>query len=155
MPGSPTGKASTFTTFGVRSLRSGWATRMAIQPPKSILLGSHSSTHLISRVPLWTRLPPWRDFSCAAISHVLRLLFGSDVLNFQMTTTNPNAAQKTRTFTRLSQAEKEVINARVYVGIRYRNSDRTARVQGLRVFKNYFRPVGDLRFWAQQEGVQE
>jgi len=86
---------------------------------------------------------------------VLRLLFGSDVLNFQMTTTNPNAAQKTRTFTRLSQAEKEVINARVYVGIRYRNSDRTARVQGLRVFKNYFRPVGDLRFWAQQEGVQE
>src|SRR5207302_5271576 len=74
MPGSPAGKASTFTTFDVRSLRSGWATRMAIQPPKSILLGSHSSPHLISRLPLWTRLPPVArflmccDFSCAATS---------------------------------------------------------------------------------------
>src|SRR5207302_8258225 len=68
MVGSPAGNASTFTTFGVRSLRSGWATRMAIQPPKSILLGSHSATDLISRVPLWTRLHPWRDFSCAATS---------------------------------------------------------------------------------------
>src|SRR5437016_3149980 len=29
---------------------------------------SHSATHLISRVPLWTRLHPWRDFSCAATS---------------------------------------------------------------------------------------
>ena len=153
MPGSPTGKASTFTTFGVRSLRSGWATRMAIQPPKSILLAATQQHTSFPEYPSGHASPR------GAISHVLRLLFGSDVLNFQMTTTNPNAAQKTRTFTRLSQAEKEVINARVYVGIRYRNSDRTARVQGLRVanwvFKNYFRPVGDLRFWAQQEGVQE
>ena len=90
-----------------------------------------------------------------AISHVLRLFFGTDELNFQMTTTNPNALQKTRTFTRFSQAEEEVVNARVYVGIHYRNSDTTARAQGLRVanwvFKNYFRPVGDPRFGAQHE----
>lgn len=90
-----------------------------------------------------------------AISHVLRLFFGTDELNFQMTTTNPNALQKTRTFTRFSQAEEEVVNARVYVGIHYRNSDTTAQAQGLRVanwvFKNYFRPVGDPRFGAQHE----
>jgi hypothetical protein len=90
-----------------------------------------------------------------AISHVLRLFFGADELNFQMTTTNPNALQKTRTFTRFSQAEEEVVNARVYVGIHYRNSDTTARAQGLRVanwvFKNYFRPIGDPRFGAQDE----
>ncbi len=90
-----------------------------------------------------------------AISHVLRLFFGTDELNFQMTTTNPNALQKTRTFARFSQAEEEVINARVYVGIHYRNSDTTARAQGLRVanwvFKNYFRPIGDPRFGAQHE----
>lgn len=88
-----------------------------------------------------------------AISHALRLFFGTDELNFQMTTTNPNAQQKTRTFTRFSQAEEEVVDARVYVGIHYRNSDTTARAQGLRVanwvFKNYFRPVGDPRFGAQ------
>ena len=82
-----------------------------------------------------------------AVSHVLTLFFGTDLLNFQMVTTNPNAPQNTRYFTRFSQAEEEVINARVYVGIHYRNSDRTARAQGLRVanwvFKNYFRPIGE------------
>ncbi len=80
-----------------------------------------------------------------AVSHMLRLFFGSDELTFQMTTTSPLALQKTRTFTRFSQAEQEVINARVYVGIHYRNSDTTARAQGRRVsnwvFKHYFRPA--------------
>jgi hypothetical protein len=84
-----------------------------------------------------------------AVSHMLRLFFSSDELTFQMTTTNANALQKTRTFARFSEAEDEVINARVYVGIHYRNSDRVARTQGLRVanwvFKNYFRPIADPR----------
>jgi PAP2 superfamily len=80
-----------------------------------------------------------------AVSHVLRLFFGSDELTFQMTTTNALAPQKTRTFTRFSQAEQEVINARVYVGIHYRNSDTTAQAQGRRVanwvFRRNFRRV--------------
>src|SRR5260370_29494211 len=84
------------------------------------------------------------------VSHVLRLFFGTDELNFQMTTTNTNAVHKTRTVTRFSHAEDEFVNSRVYVGIHYRNSDTTARAQGLRVanwvFKNYFRPIGDPRF---------
>jgi PAP2 superfamily len=82
-----------------------------------------------------------------AVSHMLRLFFGSDELTFQMTTTNALAPQKTRTFTRFSQAEHEVINARVYVGIHYRNSDTTARAQGVRVanwvFKHSLRPVDE------------
>lgn len=86
---------------------------------------------------------------------MLRLFFGTDELRFQMTTTNPSALEKTRTFTRFSQAEDEVINARVYVGIHYRHSDRVTRTQGLRVanwvFKNFFRPLGDRRFGAQDE----
>jgi PAP2 superfamily len=68
-----------------------------------------------------------------AVSHMLRLFFGTDELTFQMTTTNALAPQKTRTFARFSQAEQEVIDARVYVGIHYRNSDTTAGVQGRRV----------------------
>jgi hypothetical protein len=68
-----------------------------------------------------------------AIAHMLRLYFGSDELTFQMTTSNSLAPQKTRTFTRFSQAEQEVVNARVYVGIHYRNSDTTAAAQGRRV----------------------
>jgi hypothetical protein len=81
----------------------------------------------------------------AAVSHMLRLFFATDELRFRMTTTNALAPQKTRSFTRFSQAEQEVIDARVYSGIHYRNSDTTAAAQGRRVanwvFKHYLRRV--------------
>jgi hypothetical protein len=56
-----------------------------------------------------------------------------------MTTTNALAPQKTRSFSSFSQAEQEVINARVYVGIHYRNSDTTAGAQGRTVANWVFR----------------
>ena len=100
--------------------------------------------------PNFPEYPSGHANGTAAIAHVLRLFFGSDLLNFQLTSTNPLALQKTRIYTRLSQAEKEVIDARVFVGIHYRTSDQRARAQGHRianwVFKNYFRPTGDRRF---------
>jgi hypothetical protein len=81
----------------------------------------------------------------SAATNALRLFFGSDVRSFQMTTTNPLAVQKTRTFARFTQAEQEVVDARVYVGIHYRNSDNAARAQGHAVanwvFRNYFLPA--------------
>jgi hypothetical protein len=83
-----------------------------------------------------------------AVSHMMRRFFGSDELTFQMTTTNALARQKTRTFTHFSQAEQEVIDARVYVGIHYRNSDVVAGAQGRRVanwvFRHTLRPVDGL-----------
>jgi hypothetical protein len=98
--------------------------------------------------PNFPEYPSGHASTSGAITHVLRLFFGSDVLNFQMTTSNPNAAQKIRFFTRFSQAEDEVVDARVYVGIHYRNTDRVSKAQGLRVanwvFKNYFRPIATL-----------
>ncbi|HEY0802263.1 MAG TPA: vanadium-dependent haloperoxidase, partial [Steroidobacteraceae bacterium] len=84
-----------------------------------------------------------------AVSHMLRLFFGRDELTFQMTTTNALASQKTRTFTHFSQAEQEVIDARVYVGIHYRHSDVIAGAQGRRVanwvFRHTLRPVDEPR----------
>jgi hypothetical protein len=104
--------------------------------------------------PNFPEYPSGHASTSGAVSHMLRLFFGSDVLNFQMATTNPNAAQKIRFFTRFSQAENEVVDARVYVGIHYRNTDRVSRAQGLHVanwvFKNYFRPIGDARRRAHQ-----
>src|SRR4029077_12113813 len=44
------------------------------------------------------------DISSAA-TNMLRLFFGSDVLSFQMTTSNARAVQKTRTFSRFTEAE--------------------------------------------------
>jgi hypothetical protein len=86
------------------------------------------------------------DISGAA-SHMLRLFFGKDELSFQMTTTNALAVHKTRAFTRFSQAEGEVIDARVFSGIHYRNSDVKAEAQGRRVanwvFRHTARPVDE------------
>ena len=134
------------------------------RPITAIQLGDQDDNSATEVDPAWQPLintpnfpeyPSGHASISGAISHVLRRFFGTDELNFQMTTTNPNASQKTRTFTRFSQAEEEVVNARVYVGIHYRNSDTTARAQGLRVanwvFKNYFRPIGDRRFGPQHE----
>jgi hypothetical protein len=105
--------------------------------------------------PNFPEYPSGHASTSGAVTRILGLFFGSDILTFQMTTTNENALQKTRTFTSFSQAEDEVIDARVYVGIHYRTSDRVARAQGLRVanwiFKNYFRPIGDPRFGSPQE----
>jgi hypothetical protein len=103
--------------------------------------------------PNFPEYPSGHASISGAISHVLRLFFHANELNFQMTTTNANAPQKTRSFTRFSQAEDEVVDARVYVGIHYRHSDLAARTQGLRVanwvFKNYFRPICDSHFFEQ------
>lgn len=103
--------------------------------------------------PNFPEYPSGHASISGAISHVLRLFFHTNELNFQMTTTNANAPQKTRTFTHFSQAEDEVVDARVYVGIHYRHSDLAARTQGLRVanwvFKNYFRPICDSHFFEQ------
>jgi hypothetical protein len=133
------------------------------RPITAIQLGDQDDNPATDVDPNWQPLintpnfpeyPSGHASVSGAVSHMLRLFFGSDQLNFQMTTTNPSAIQKTRTFERFSQAEAEVVNARVYVGIHFRNSDRAARTQGLRlanwVFKNYLRPIDDPRFGQQK-----
>ena len=100
--------------------------------------------------PNFPEYPSGHNAVSGAVTHVLGLFFGTDEVSFQMTTTNLNALQKTRFFNRFSQAEDEVIVARIYAGIHYRTSDRVARAQGIQVanwvFKNFFRPIGDPRF---------
>ena len=95
--------------------------------------------------PNFPEYPSGHAAISSAASNALRLFFGSDVRSFQMTTTNALAVQKTRSFARFTQAEQEVVDARVYVGIHYRNSDNTAREQGHAVanwvFKKYFLPL--------------
>jgi hypothetical protein len=134
------------------------------RPITAIRLGDQDGNPLTDADPNWLPLintPNFPEYPSGhadisgAISHMLQLYFRSDVLGFQMTTTNALAVQKTRTFTRLSQAEQEVVDARVFSGIHYRNSDTTARKQGRRVsnwvFRNYLRPVDRL----EDEGDSE
>src|SRR5579859_8096281 len=130
------------------------------RPITAIRLGDEDGNSATAADPNWQPLintpnfpeyPSGHAAISGAISHALQLFFDRDELKFQMTTTSPKALQKTRFFSRLSQAESEVVDARVYVGIHYRNSDVAARAQGFHVadwvYEHYFHrvrePVGD------------
>jgi hypothetical protein len=118
-------------------------------------LGADPDWQPLINTPNFPEYPSGHAAVSGATSHALRLFFGTDELSFQMTTTNADALQKTRTFARFSEAEEQVVEARIYEGIHYRTSDRAARAQGSRVAnwvsKRFFRPIGDLRFGDQPE----
>lgn len=126
------------------------------RPVTAIRLGDQDGNPATAVDPDWQPLintPNFPEYPSGhadisgAVSHMLRLFFGRDELTFQMTTTNALATQKTRTFTHFSQAEHEVIDARVYVGIHYRHSDVVAAAQGRRVanwvFRHTLRPLDE------------
>jgi hypothetical protein len=132
------------------------------RPITAIRLGDQDGNPATEVDPVWQPLintpnfpeyPSGHAAISGAVTRALRLFFRTDDVTFQMTTTNPNAVQTTRTFARFSQAESEVVDARVYVGIHYRNTDRVSRTQGVQVanwvFKHQFRPLGDSRFGEQ------
>lgn len=90
--------------------------------------------------------PPYPDFTCGlptaagASTEALRRYFGSDEIGFSRT-----AFGVTRSFTSLSQASAEAVEARVFAGIHFR----TGCVHGLRhgeqvgrfVFQHHLRPL--------------
>jgi hypothetical protein len=81
----------------------------------------------------------------SAAARILKLFFKTDQVTFTVTSTNPLAVQKTRTYTYLSDAVDETVDARVYVGIHFRNSDVVGGEQGKRIakwaFKHFLRPL--------------
>ena len=104
--------------------------------------------------PKWEPLintPNYPDFTSganiitAAMTTTLERFFGTDAFTFSVTTDVPLATQKTRTFTRFSDAAEEVVNARVLLGIHFRFADTMARTQGSRVadwtFARFLRPL--------------
>jgi hypothetical protein len=83
----------------------------------------------------------------AAMTKSLALFFGTNEMTFDVTSNAPLAVVKTRTYHRFSDAARDVVDARVYLGIHFRFADTAARTQGRRVaawvFKNYLRPLSD------------
>jgi len=101
--------------------------------------------------PGWTPLfptPPFPDHpsahSClsSAIAHTLQNFFGTDKLAFSAFSSN---SRTTRSFDRLSEALKEIIDARVWGGIHFRTADVQGAVLGKKVAhyleKHYLQPV--------------
>ncbi len=104
--------------------------------------------------PAWQPLvntPNYPDYTSGAnvvsgaMTAILRQFFRTDALSFSVTTDAPNVVQRTRTYTRLSDAADEVVEARMLRGIHFRFADEMARRQGQEVaqwaFRKVLRPV--------------
>jgi hypothetical protein len=80
-----------------------------------------------------------------AATRSLALFFGTNEFTFTVWTTNPAAIQQSRTYTRFSDAARDVVNARIYEGIHFRFADEVGRKQGRRVaqwaFSHFLKPV--------------
>jgi PAP2 superfamily len=106
------------------------------------------STPVASGLPLVT--PPFPDHpsghACAtgAIVRTLQYFFGTDQVGF---TVRSDRSGTSRTFGRLSDALREVINARVWAGIHFRTADVQGAILGKNVahylHRHYFQPTRD------------
>jgi hypothetical protein len=105
--------------------------------------------------PTWQPLvttPNYPDYTSGANNvtgaaiKALALFFGTERMNFSVTTTNLGpTVEDTRTYRRFSDVAQEVVDARIYEGIHFRFADEAARKQGFQVatwaFKNFLRPI--------------
>ncbi len=126
------------------------------RPVTAIQEGDQDSNPETVGDPDWLPLittPAYPDYTSGAngvtgaVIRSLALFFGTDHMNFSLTTNNPAAVQQTRTYTRFSEAAAEVVNARIYEGIHFRFADVEAREQGRHVaqwvFSHFLRPSED------------
>lgn len=106
--------------------------------------------------PAWQSLinnPNYPDYTSgannitAAMTQTMALFFGTDHLTFDVSSNAANVVQKTRTYHRISEAQRDVVNARIWLGIHFRFADTAARQQGRQVadwtFNHFLLPCTD------------
>jgi hypothetical protein len=80
-----------------------------------------------------------------ASTETLKYLFGTDEVGFSMDSTVAGVVNPVRTYDRLSDALEEVLDARIYGGMHYRNSTRIGANMGKQVSRfttrHFFRPT--------------
>jgi len=126
------------------------------RPVTAIQEGDNDGNWRTAGDPTWLPLintPPYPDYTSGAnnitgaITGMLALYFGRDSFTFEVTSTNPMAVQKTRTYKRFSDADEDLVNVRIYQGIHFRFADTAARRQGRQVakwaFTRFLRPIHD------------
>lgn len=126
------------------------------RPVTAIQQGEADGNPATAGDPLWQSLinnPNYPDYTSGAnsvtgaMTRTLELFFGTDKVPFEVTSLAPLAVQKTRAYSRFSDAARDVVDARVYLGIHFRFADVAARDQGRRVadwaFHHFLLPVGD------------
>jgi hypothetical protein len=99
----------------------------------------------------WLADPPYPDYVSgangvtAAFTGLLRLYFGTDNMDFSVKSIPLQAGNEERFYSSFSQAEEEVVDARILLGIHFRSADEEARRLGNRVahwvIQQFLRPV--------------
>ncbi len=106
--------------------------------------------------PAWQPLinnPNYPDYTSGAnsvtgaMTRTLELFFGTDKVAFEVTSVAPQAVQKIRRYYRFSDAARDVVDARILLGIHFRFADTEARTQGRSVadwtFNHFLLPLGE------------
>ena len=82
-----------------------------------------------------------------SVVEVLRAYFGTDELHFTMSSAAPGLLQPVRSYDRFSQVLTDILDARIYGGMHYRNSTVVGTELGKQVarqaIQHYFRPRKD------------
>jgi hypothetical protein len=104
--------------------------------------------------PGWTPLvqtPPYPEYSsganclAASMTSVLRNFFGTDWLEFSVWSTATGLETNPRTYHRLSDLEREMVEVRIWQGIHFRTAEDVGRAQGKRIgnwtYHKYLRPL--------------
>jgi VCPO second helical-bundle domain len=126
------------------------------RPVTAIREGDNDGNPRTAGDPAWMSLianPAYPDYTSGANSlsgsttRMLESFFGTDEVTFSMTSNFPLAVQKTRTYSRFSDAAQDVVDARVLLGIHFRFADEVARRQGMQVsdwaFNHVLRPLDE------------
>jgi hypothetical protein len=105
--------------------------------------------------PAWQPLinnPNYPDYTSGAnsvtgaMTRTLELFFGTDRVFFEVESAAPQAVQKIRRYYRFSDAARDVVDARILLGIHFRFADTEARTQGRSVadwtFNHFLLPLG-------------
>ena len=82
--------------------------------------------------PAYPDYPSGVNSVTGAFTRTLALVFGTDQMTFDVTSTIPQVIQKTRTYTRLCQVVNDTVDARIYQGIHFRFADTWGRRVGQR-----------------------
>jgi len=126
------------------------------RPITAIQEGDNDGNPQTSGDPDWLPLintPPYPDYTSGAnnlsgsMTRILQRFFKTDRMTFTVTSTFPQAVQKTRIYTRFSDIADDMVEVRIYEGIHFRFADVAGRRQGTRVanqaFKRFLRPLHD------------
>jgi hypothetical protein len=124
------------------------------RPVTAIQNGDNDLNPYTAGDPNWLPLittPSYPEYTSGAnnvsgsATRMLQHFFGTDEVSFSLTSNFPKAVQKTRAYSRFSDAADDVMNARIYEGIHFRTADVLGRRQGEDVadwaFKHILQPL--------------